>query len=212
MIKLQDVPPSEIESESFKIIEAEFEEQTGMVPDMFSAEEFKVLQRIIHATGDFGVADSLVFQGDPISAARESIRKGCNILTDVNMVASGISKKILAGFGGKVVCRVAEPETASMAKELAITRSEAAMRRSTEDNIGLVAVGNAPTALISTIRLIEEGLFSPAVIIGVPVGFVNAAESKEILKEKSIPAITLTGRRGGSPIAAAAVNAILKMV
>lgn len=211
MIKLQDVLPSEIESESFKIIEAEFKEQTGMSRDQFSPEEFKVVQRIIHATGDFAVASSIVFQSKPVKAAREVLNKGCNILTDVNMVASGISKKTLAGFGGEVVCRVGEPETAALAIELGITRSEAAIQRSAEDNIGIVAVGNAPTALLSTLKLIEEGRFAPAVIVGVPVGFVNAAESKEILKQTSIPAITLTGRRGGSPIAAAAINAILKM-
>ena len=212
MIQLQDVPPSEIEAESFRIIEAEFAEQTGIAMSSFTPVEFKVVQRVIHATGDFSIARAMVFQSSPVESAMASIRRGANILADVNMAASGIAKKGLSAHGGGVLCRVGEPKTAELAARLGVTRSEAAVRRSVGDNIGILAVGNAPTALISALRLIEEGKFHPDMIVGVPVGFVNAAESKELLKQAAIPAITITGRRGGSPIAAAIVNAILKMV
>lgn len=211
MVELQNISPAEIEAESFRIIEAEFKDQTGRDVADYTEGEFKVLQRVIHATGDFTLADSIVFQHDPISAALVAIRQGGDIVTDVNMVASGISRPILSAFGGKVVCRMAEAETAAMASELGITRAEAAMRRSIDERIAAIAIGNAPTALVATLKLIESGAIRPGVVIGVPVGFVNAAESKELLRQHPIPAITITGRRGGSPIAAAIVNALLRL-
>lgn len=211
MVELKNISPADIEAESFRIIEAEFKAQTGRQVTDYAEGEFKVLQRVIHATGDFSLVDSIIFQHEPISAAISAIRQGGDIVTDVNMVASGISKPILSKFGGNVVCRMAEAETASMASEFAITRAEAAMRRSCGGNIAAVAVGNAPTALVATLKLIEAGTMQPGVVIGVPVGFVNAAESKELLRTYKVPAITIIGRRGGSPIAAAMVNALLRL-
>ncbi len=211
MVKLQDVLPENIESESFKIIENEFFDQTGKQIADFDHSEFRVLQRVIHATGDFSISDNLLFQNDPIQTALTNIKNGCNILTDVNMVASGISRNLLKKYGGEVICKIADASTADMAKSEGITRSEASMRQGVDDNIGVIAIGNAPTALISVIRLQREGSFKEVAVVGVPVGFVNAAESKEMLKQTNIPAITLTGRRGGSPIAAAIVNAILRL-
>ena len=211
MVKLQDVLPENIESESFRIIEDEFFDQTGKQIADIDPGEFKVLQRVIHATGDFSISDNLLFQYDPIQRALANIKSGCNILTDVNMVASGISKPLLKKYGGEVVCKIADTTTADMARAEGITRSEASMRQAVTDNIGVIAIGNAPTALISAIRLRKEGHFKDAAIVGVPVGFVNAAESKEMLIQTDIPAITLSGRRGGSPIAAAIVNAILRL-
>lgn len=211
MIQLQDIAPAEIEAESFRIIEAEFTAQTGRKKTDYSEGEFKVLQRVIHATGDFSLADSLVFQHEPIAAAIAAIRGGGNVITDVTMVASGVSGSILARFGGQVICRVAEQETAALAGKAGTTRADAAMQRSCGENIAAIAIGNAPTALVSALRLIEEGKMMPGVVIGVPVGFVNAAESKELLKHYRIPAITITGRRGGSPIAAAITNALLRL-
>lgn len=211
MVRLQDVLPSEIESESFQIIESEFFEQTGKEVSEYSEAEFKVLQRVIHATGDFALADTLVFQHDPIQAALSAIRSGGNVLTDVNMVASGISKPSLKKFGGEVFCGVSDPDVAEYAKRNGVTRSDAAIQLYHDRNIAVLAIGNAPTALISALKLIDEGHFKPGVIVGVPVGFVNAAESKELLKEKNISAITVSGRRGGSPIAAAITNALLKL-
>jgi precorrin-8X/cobalt-precorrin-8 methylmutase len=156
MVELQNISPAEIEAESFRIIEAEFKDQTGRDVADYTEGEFKVLQRVIHATGDFTLADSIVFQHDPISAALVAIRQGGDIVTDVNMVASGISRPILSAFGGKVVCRMAEAETAAMASELGITRAEATMRRSIDERIAAIAIGNAPTALVATLKLIES--------------------------------------------------------
>lgn len=211
MIQLQDIEPAEIEAESFRIIESEFTAQTGRKISDYSEGEFRVLQRVIHATGDFSLAETIVFQHDPIPSAIAAIRRGGSVITDVNMVASGVSRSLLANFGGEVRCRVGEAETAALARKNAITRADAAMQRSAGDNIAVIAVGNAPTALVSALRLIDEGKMHPGVVVGVPVGFVNAAESKELLKLQSIPAITITGRRGGSPIAAAVTNALLRL-
>lgn len=211
MVRLQNVLPSEIEAESFRIIESEFFEQTGKKITDYSEPEFRVLQRVIHATGDFALADTIVFQHDPITAAISAIRSGGNVLTDVNMVSSGVSKVNLNRFGCKVYCGVSDPEVAVYAKDKGITRSDAAMQLYHDRNIAVLAIGNAPTALVSALKLIDEGHFKPGVIVGVPVGFVNAAESKEMLKERAVPAITVSGRRGGSPIAAAITNALLKL-
>jgi precorrin-8X/cobalt-precorrin-8 methylmutase len=206
MVTLQQIAPQEIEAESFRIIERE------LGPTGFTPEEFAVVRRCIHATGDFTFAENMRFHPQAINAGLAAIRAGKNILVDVNMAASGISSPLLARFGGRVICRVAEPETAAMAKHNGTTRSDAAMARSVADNIGIVAVGNAPTALLKVMELIEQGIFKPDLIIGVPVGFVNASESKELLAEKDYPFITALGRKGGTPVAVAAVNALLRLV
>jgi len=211
MVQLQDIAPADIEAESFRIIEAEFSEQTGKKISDYSEGELRVLQRVIHATGDFSIADSIVFQHDPVNAAINAFRRGGDIVTDVTMVSSGISRNILAKFGGAVRCRVGDMETAELAKSSGITRADAAMRLSCNENLAAIAIGNAPTALVAALRLIEERKMQPGIIVGVPVGFVNAAESKEMLKHYQIPAITITGRRGGSPIAAAIINALLRL-
>ena len=206
MVTLQQVAPEEIEAESFRIIERE------LGPTRFTPEDFSLVGRIIHATGDFSFAENLRFHPEAVRAGVHAIRSGRNILVDVNMAASGISARLLTPFGGRVICRVAEPETAAMAKANGTTRSEAAMLRATGDNIGIVAIGNAPTALLKVMELIEQGLLAPDLVIGVPVGFVNAAESKDLLAEKPYPFLTALGRKGGTPVAVAAVNALLRLV
>ncbi|WP_035247882.1 precorrin-8X methylmutase [Desulfogranum mediterraneum] len=205
MVEILDIAPEQIEPESFRIISEE------LGPTSFSPQEFAVVQRTIHATGDFSFADNLRFHGDAVRVGIEAIRAGKNILVDVNMAASGVSKNLLAPFGGKVICRISEPETVTLAREKGTTRSDAAIARSLEDNIGIVAVGNAPTALLQTMELVEAGLFAPELIIGAPVGFVNAAESKELLARKSYPHIVALGRKGGTPVAVAAVNALIRL-
>lgn len=205
MVTLQQVAPQDIEAESFRIIERE------LGPTSFSAEEFAVVRRTIHATGDFSFAENLRFHPQAVAAGLAAIRAGKNILVDVNMAASGISANLLARFGGRVICRVAEPETAALAKASGTTRSDAAVARSAGDNIGIVAVGNAPTALLKAMALISQGVFIPDLVIGVPVGFVNAAESKALLAEQTYPFITALGRKGGTPVAVAAVNALLRL-
>lgn len=205
MVTLQQVAPQDIEAESFRIIERE------LGPTAFSAEEFAVVRRTIHATGDFSFAENLRFHPQAVAAGLAAIRAGKNILVDVNMAASGISANLLARFGGRVICRVAEPETAALAKANGTTRSDAAIVRSAGDNIGIVAVGNAPTALLKAMALIGQGVFVPDLVIGVPVGFVNAAESKALLAEQRYPFITALGRKGGTPVAVAAINALLRL-
>lgn len=211
MVTLQQVKPQQIEQESFRIIEHEFLEQTGHRPGEFEADRFRVIQRVIHATGDFSFAAALTFHEQAIQAGLASIRAGRNILIDVNMGAAGISRSILKKFGGEVICRIGDKEVDRIAREKGLTRSEVAVDLAMNDNIGIVTIGNAPTALLAAMRFIEEGTFNPDLVIGVPVGFVNAQESKEILAEKSYPFITALGRKGGTPVAVAIINALLRL-
>lgn len=203
--EIQIIDPLEIEAESFRIIEAELG-QTA-----FSPEQFAVVRRCIHATGDFSFAETMRFHPQAVDAGLRAIRSGRNILVDVNMAASGISKQLLAQFGGRVVCRAGDTEAAAMAAARRITRSEAAVELAAGENIGIAVVGNAPTALLKIMELIDRGLFAPDLVIGVPVGFVNAAESKAILASKPYRFITALGRKGGTPVAVAAVNALLRL-
>jgi len=206
-----NIRPEDIERESFSIIEEEFFERTGRRQIDYDVREFAILRRVIHATGDFGLADSLRFHPEAIDRGLAAIRAGRNVYADVGMVAAGIGSKLTAAFGGTVICRVGDADVAERARTTGRTRSETALEMAMGDNIGIVAVGNAPTALLAAIDLMKRGLFAPDLIVGVPVGFVNAAESKDLLTAEGIPAITVLGRRGGSPIAAAIVNALLKM-
>ena len=202
---IQKIGPLEIEAESFRIIEEE------LGPHDFDLPTFKVIQRVIHATGDFSFAENMRFHSEGITRAIQFIRDGGNILTDVNMVAAGISKAMLAEFGGTVNCLVADKEVARLAKEECKTRSEVAIEQGITA-VGIVAIGNAPTALLKAMECLTE--MKPEdrpVIIGVPVGFVNAAESKALLYEKDYPFITSLGRKGGSPVAAAIVNALIRL-
>jgi len=211
LTQVQNIRPDEIERESFRIIEEEFSSRTGMNKKMFLDHEFAILQRVIHATGDFSFAQSIRFHPAAIDSGLRAIRNGRNIYTDVTMVAAGIGRKLSAANSGQVICRVSDDDVGRLAKERGKTRSETALALSSADNIGIVAVGNAPTALLAAMDLIAEGKLVPDLIIGVPVGFVNAAESKDLLLQQETPYITVLGRRGGSPVAAAIVNALLKM-
>lgn len=204
-VVLQNVKPEEIEAESFRIIESE------LGPTPFSPAEFAVARRVIHATGDFSFAENLRFHPGAIEAGLAAIRAGKNVLTDVNMSAVGVCRGILARWGGRVFCEVSDPEVAAEARIKKLTRSEVAIGRAREKNIGIVAIGNAPTALLKVMEMIDRGDWTPDLVIGVPVGFVNAAESKALLAEKKYPFITALGRKGGSPVAAAAVNALLRL-
>ena len=171
----------------------------------------KLYSRLIHASGDVGYAPITRVHPEAIDRAIEALKAGAHIYTDVEMVRTGINKKKLASFGGEVHCLVADPDVAAQAKELGITRSMVAMRRFGKDLDGsIVAIGNAPTALFEVLRLVREEGIRPACIVGIPVGFVGAAESKAELAENGIvPYITVEGTKGGSPIAAAAINALM---
>lgn len=205
-VKLQNVQPSEIENESFKIIAREFG------PSDFDDSTFRVVQRVIHATGDFTFKENMRFSKGAIEAGINAIRDGKDIFTDVSMVASGISKGLLATFGGSVHCMIADKEVAAKAKSEDKTRSEVAIDMALRDNIGIIAIGNAPTALIHAVRSLASCDPSKLpLIIGVPVGFVNAAESKELLVEQNSCYITSLGRKGGSPVAASITNALIRL-
>jgi precorrin-8X/cobalt-precorrin-8 methylmutase len=205
-VTLQKILPGDIEGESFRIIKEEFG------PTDLDEKTFKIIQRVIHATGDFSFRDNMRFSPGAIEAGIKAIRDGKDILTDVTMVAAGISKTMLAKWGGKVICRVADPEVAARAKAENKTRSELAIEMSLNSNIGIVAMGNAPTALVQTIRILAASSQANApLVVGVPVGFVNAAESKALLVEENSCYITSLGRKGGSPVAAAIVNALIRL-
>lgn len=207
-VTLQAVKPERIEGESFRIIEEEIGEHG------FDPATWAVVRRVIHATGDFSFAENLRCGNGGIQAGVAAIRAGKNILTDVNMTAAGISKNLLAPWGaGRVLCGVADPEVAARAKAEGLTRSEVAIRDLLGVNVGIVAIGNAPTALLRVMELIEQlpPEERPDLVIGAPVGFVNAAEAKELLSQKEYPFITCLGRKGGSPVAVAITNALLRL-
>ncbi len=205
-VQLQKVAPMEIEAESFKIISSEFG------PHDFDDKTYRVIQRVIHATGDFSFRDTMRFSPGAIDRGIKAIREGQDILTDVTMVAAGISKAMLGKWGGKVICRVGDQDIASRAAAEKKTRSEVAIASSLGANIGIIALGNAPTALVQAIRsLAASDMTCLPLIVGVPVGFVNAAESKAMLVEENTCYITSLGRKGGSPVAAAIINALLRL-
>lgn len=206
MIFIQD--PAEIEARSMALIAPYLEELK------LDEAHTKIFSRVIHAAGDPDYANHIQIHSQAVDAAIDAIRGGADIFCDVEMVRTGISKKTLAQYGGQVQCLIADSQVAAMAKEQGITRSMAAFRTFGHQLDGaVVAVGNAPTALFELFRLMEEENVRPAVVIGVPVGFVGAAESKDLLAEKSnAPYITVLGNKGGSPIAASIVNALLYMM
>lgn len=196
--------PEEIEASSFRIIEAEAGEHG--LPDV----EWQVLRRVIHTSADFEYARTLIFSDGAVEQGVAALKNGAGIITDTTMVLSGINKSRLAPFGCKVSCHVADPDVADMAKREGITRSVAAMRKAADQVNSIFVIGNAPTALFELLRLLREGKLSPALIIGLPVGFVGAAESKKRLANGgyNAPFITNIGRKGGSNVAAAVVNAL----
>ena len=200
--------PMEIENRSMEIIAPHL---AGLHLDEAHT---KVYSRIIHAAGDVEYAPIIRIHPDAIRAAQEAMLAGRNIYTDVEMVRTGINKKKLKSFGGEVKCLVADENVAAMAREQGITRSMAAMRTFGQEMDGaIIAIGNAPTALFEVLRMVQEESLRPAVIVGIPVGFVGAADSKKLLAENTlIPYITVEGTKGGSPIAAAAVNAMMYLL
>ena len=200
--------PMQIENRSMEII-APYISHLNL-----SFEETKIFSRIIHAAGDVDYAPLIKIHPNAIDSAKSAILRGANIFTDVEMVRTGINKRTLKKFGGEVFCKVADDDTKKFATEKNITRSMAAMRIFGEKlNGAIVAIGNAPTALFEVLRLVREENILPAAIIGVPVGFVGAADSKaELAAQNKIPCITVSGTKGGSSIAVATVNAILYLL
>lgn len=211
MGRIKQVAPAEIEARSFAIIDQEFETRTSMDKEGIDPAHYQIIRRVIHATGDFSFAQSLVIHEEAVPAAVAAIRGGQDIYMDVNMGYAGVSSSILARFGGKVRCHINDPEIVEVAKANGRTRTETALQKLGNDGAGIIGVGNAPTALIAAMEMVEAGRLAPALLVGVPVGFVNAEESKDLLLTKTYPFITNKGRKGGSPVAAAIVNALLRL-
>lgn len=200
------IRPEDIEKRSMEIIGQE-------MPDgNWTPEELAVVKRCIHTSADFDYAQNLYFSDQAVCHARKALAQGATIVTDTNMAAAGINKKALERLGGSVRCFMAEEETAREAKARGITRAAVSMEYAAALKGPLIfAIGNAPTALIRLYELIREGKAEPAFIIGAPVGFVNVIEAKELIRTAGIPCIIARGRKGGSNIAAAICNAIVKL-
>lgn len=206
-IKLQNVLPEEIEKRSFEMITSELGERT------FLPEQELIIKRAIHTSADFDYADNLKFSENAVQKAAKAIRNGACIVTDTQMAKSGINKKMLEKFGGEVFCFMSDEDIAQIAKENGTTRATACMDKAAGLGKPLIfAIGNAPTALVRLYELMSEGKLKPELIIGVPVGFVNVVESKELIMDTDVPYIVAAGRKGGSNIAAAICNAILYMI
>ena len=205
-VQLQRVAPAEIEQRSMEIIAGE------MGPHSFTEEQLPVVKRCIHTSADFDYMKNLRFTPGAVAAGVAAIRSGCTIVTDTRMAWSGINKRVLEKFGGQAVCFMADADVAAEAKERGETRATISMERAAKlEGPVILAVGNAPTALVRACELMEAGQFSPALIIGVPVGFVNVVESKELLAAMPGEHIVAMGRKGGSNIAATICNAMLYM-
>ena len=203
----ENIKPMDIEKRSFAII-------TELLGDtQLDPETELVIKRVIHTTADFDYVENLVFSPPAVGKGIAALREGCDIVTDTQMAKAGINKTILGRLGGEVHCFMSDPDVAAEAKERGVTRAIVSMERAAQLSRPCVfAIGNAPTALISLHELIEAGKLDPALIIGVPVGFVNVVESKELFLDSPVPHIIARGRKGGSNVAAAICNAMLYQI
>ena len=201
------VKPMEIEARSFEIITELLGENQ---PDPETA---PVVKRVIHTTADFEYRENLVFSEHAVRQGIEALRQGCHIVTDTHMAMAGINKTVLGRLGGEVHCFMSDPDVAEEAKRRGITRAAVSMERAAAlDKPCIFAIGNAPTALIALKELMDAGKVRPALIIGVPVGFVNVMESKGQILSCGVPYIVARGRKGGSNVAAAICNAMLYQI
>ena len=202
--KIEFVKPEMIEARSMEIITKELNGRTWPEP------EFSVVKRCIHTSADFDYADNLCFSEGAAALGVKALKEGVSIVTDTRMAASGINKKRLSEYGGEVHCFMDAPDVAEEARERGCTRAAVCMERAAALHENLViAVGNAPTALIRLYELIQAGEIRPVLIVGAPVGFVNVVEAKELIMTAGVPFIVPRGRKGGSTIVAAICNALL---
>ncbi len=204
---IEQIKPMDIETRSFAII-------TELLGDRkLDPENELVIKRVIHTSADFDYADNLVFSPHAVQKGIEALRGGCDIVTDTQMAKAGINKTILQKLGGQVHCFMSDPDVAAEAKERGVTRAIVSMERAAKlERPCIFAIGNAPTALVSLHGQMQKGLVHPALVIGVPVGFVNVVESKELIIESDVPHIVARGRKGGSNVAAAICNALLYQI
>ena len=204
----EPMKPMEIEQRSFEII-------TELLGNrVLDPENELVIKRVIHTTADFDYADNLTFSDHAVQKGIAALKGGCDIVTDTQMAKAGINKTILASLGGEVHCFMSDPGVAQEARSRGVTRAFVSMEKAAAlEKTCIFAIGNAPTALLSLEQLMEEGKAAPALIIGVPVGFVNVEMSKELIIEKArAPYIVARGRKGGSNVAAAICNALLYQI
>ncbi len=205
MVQIEHVLPQDIEKTSFATIERELLLQGKHLKE----ETSHIVCRVIHTTADFEYFDTMLFSPNAAKLAEEAIRKGAHIITDTMMAHSGINKRTLAKFGGEAHCFIADPDVAEEAKERQVTRATISMEKAMKMDVPLIfAIGNAPTALITLYEAIGKG-FRPELIIGVPVGFVNVVQAKELIMETDVPYIVNRGRKGGSNVAASICNAVM---
>jgi precorrin-8X/cobalt-precorrin-8 methylmutase len=198
--------PHEIVLESFRMIESEVAEHA------FDAQELPVVRRMIHAAGDLDLIHAVSFKGDAAREGTRALKEGVAIVTDVNMVAAGVHKQARAALGVDLHCYIEAPEVAQVAREESLTRSYCAMRQAIREvGSAIYVVGNAPTALMALCEGVSQGLVAPRLIIAMPVGFVSVVESKAQALALDVPVITVHGRKGGSAMATAAINALLLM-
>lgn len=205
-MKLEHVKPADIEKRSFEILSAELEEMGITVPD----EVAPIVKRCIHTTADFEYAKTMRFSENAVEKIKQLIKSGACIVTDTNMALTGINKKELAKYNCEIRCYMAEEDVAKEAGMRQVTRATVSMERAV--NTGkptIFVVGNAPTALITLYEFFEKGIYRPAFVVGVPVGFVNVVAAKELILNSDIPHIVNQGRKGGSNVAAAIINAVL---
>ena len=198
-----------IEDESMQIIENEIGSHS------YNEQEWPIVRRVIHSTADFDFArdNKIIFHKDSIISGLNALKKGCSIIVDVNGIVGLMNKQNPKDFGNDVICKISEPSLIEMAKKEGKTRAQMSMRIAKEEmNGGIVVIGNAPTALLEVMEMVREGITKPALVIGIPVGFVSAVESKSMLAQMDTPFITNQGRKGGSPCASAIVNALYKLL
>jgi len=204
--EMENVLPQEIERRSFEIIESE-------LPHPLDPALAPVIKRVIHATADFDFADTLVFSDGALEAAFAALKDGATIVTDTNMARSGMNRAAMEKLGCRALCFIADEDVAERAKLEGVTRAAVSMDKALDlQGPVIFAIGNAPTALGRLYELINEKKLAPALIIGVPVGFVNVVQAKELIMKAGAPYIVARGRKGGSTVAAAIVNALLYML
>ena len=202
-MKIENIAPMDIEKRSMEIISETLGDKK------LDPRYQDIIKRCIHTSADFEYADSLYFTDGVETIIRKAMAEGAYIVTDTTMAQSGINKKRILEYGGKVLCFIGDEDVAKEAKERGVTRSLVSMERAAElDKPVIFAIGNAPTALLSIESLVKAGKLNPVAVVAVPVGFVNVVESKERIIELGVPAIVARGRKGGSNIAAAIINAL----
>ena len=202
-VELENLLPEDIERRSFEIIESE-------LPHPLDPELAPIIKRVIHTTADFDYADALYFSPSAVPIAHAALKNKTPIVTDTNMALAGVNKAALKQLNCEAYCYMADADVALAAKEKSSTRAAASMEKAARlYKSAIFAIGNAPTALVRLYEMIAEGRISPALVIGVPVGFVNVVQSKELIMKTNVPCIVAKGRKGGSNVAAAIVNALM---